>query len=1489
MAKSITKKFVAISLTILMVMMGLPMDVFAEAAKSTETFASPEETINVASSDLQDGRSINFNSDWKFNKGDVSNGQSTSLNDSGWRTLDLPHDWSIEGNFTTQGEAESGFLLGGTGWYRKTFKLSEKYKNKNISIEFGGVYMNCTVYVNGTELGTHPYGYTPFAFDLTKYLKYDGTNNVIAVKVNHQVPSSRWYSGSGIYRDVNLVVTDNVHVKRYGTKVTTPNLANEKGGNVDVNIETEVKNEENSSASVTVKNTVYNSSNEAVSTTVSKDATIGANSESKISQSTSVNNPSLWSTDSPTLYYVKTQVVKDGTVIDEYTTDFGFRYFNFNRNTGFSLNGQKMKLKGVCMHHDQGALGSVANYNAIERQVKKLKQMGANAIRVTHNPASDELLEICNKEGIMVIEEAFDGWARPKNGNENDYSKYFNKEIDSSNKIIDGDSSKTWAEFDIKQMVDRGKNNPCIIMWSLGNEILEGASTSTDNNYATYAQNLINWVKEIDTTRPTTIGDNNSKNSNSTYLAVSNVIANNGGIVGLNYSSNNQYLSLHNNHSNWTIYGSETSSAIRSRGIYTTKSKDDKNHQLTAYDKKAVGWGRLAADSWSSIITNDYIAGEFVWTGFDYIGEPTPWNGTGTGSVSGGNPSPNSSYFGIIDTAGFEKDIYYFYQSQWNDNVNTLHILPCWDQDSISLENGYAEVVVYSDAPTVELFLNGKSLGKKSFTTSTTSAGYKYKTSGDAYYLTWNVKYESGTLSAKAYDENGKEITNTQGRNSVTTSSTPSKLNATAEKSTIDADGYDLSYISVDVTDANGNIDPNASNTINFNLSGNGKIVGVDNGDATETSKFKPTSSTSASIKAFSGKALVIVQSTKEAGSFTLTASSGNLQSSSVTVDTKQVLDNTSSNEIKSYKISKDYYVYQNVTPQLPTSVVATYTDKTTKDVKIQWDSYDKNLLKKPNVFTVTGKLEGTDIEVKVNVHVVGNVVTALNYSTNTTAGVKPVLPDKVASVLEDGTVSEEFAVTWDDIDESKYSSEGTFVVNGSVTILDKTYDVTASVRVDKKAEESKNIALNTNSDAPTLSQSVPSGSQSDNLSSINNGTNNEVDDTNERWTNWKYRNTSSSAYVQMDWKNEYTIKRVNLYLFTDSSSAALPASVQFAYWNGSKFVDISSSSTTPVSYTSGPTEYQFDEAVKTNKLRVTLTQQSGHCIGLTEMEVFNVPESCETNTTALLSKLNVNGSSVEGFNAETKDYTVSANEDEKISVTAESQDNAAVTILPEFNNIIKVLVQSEDHQTINTYNIKVERKSEPVKGADKSQLKTALAKANDILSVENNKNIYTEATYNALKDARDAGQDVFDNNSATQTEVDKATEDINNAIAGLKEKEEDISGLSVSLSSDGQRMIVTGKVDKDAYDYSKIIKHGVLYIRQSNLGNKELTVYTPGRTRVNFGTYKEDGSFIYRFNPYNKDALYTARTFIQYKDANGKTCYEYSDIVSGSVFGLQQ
>lgn len=413
----------------------------------------------------------------------------------------------------------------------------------------------------------------------------------------------------------------------------------------------------------------------------------------------------------------------------------------------------------------------------------------------------------------------------------------------------------------------------------------------------------------------------------------------------------------------------------------------------------------------------------------------------------------------------------------------------------------------------------------------------------------------------------------------------------------------------------------------------------------------------------------------------------------------------------------------------------------------------------------------------------------------------------------------------------------------------------------------------------------MPSGSQSDNLSSINNGTNNEVDDTNERWTNWKYRNTSLSAYVQMDWKNEYTIKRVNLYLFTDSSSAALPARVQFAYWDGSKFVDISSSSTTPVSYTAGETTYQFDEAVKTNKLRVTLTEESGHCIGLTEMEVFNVPESNETNTTALLSKLNVNGNSVDGFNAETKDYTVSANEDDKISVTAESQDNAAMTILPEFNNVIKVLVQSEDHKTINTYNIKVERKSEPVKGADKSQLKTALAKANDILGVENNKNIYTEATYNALKDATDEGQTIFDKDKATQEQVDNATESINNALSSLKQRI--APTVSSTLKVSRGYFVITGKVNPNFGDYYEIKSHGILYIKEGTLGEQELTVNTPKRNRVNFGAYNTAGEYSYRVKPSSQTMIYVTRAFIQYEDPDGNTHYVYSDVKSRNIRGF--
>ena len=425
------------------------------------------------------------------------------------------------------------------------------------------------------------------------------------------------------------------------------------------------------------------------------------------------------------------------------------------------------------MHHDQGALGAKANARAIARQIEILKQMGCNAIRVTHNPAADELIQTCNEQGMLVIDEAFDTWLYAKNGNSNDYAKWFNQTIDGDNQILGAGDGMTWAQFDLTAMVKRGYNAPSIIMWSLGNEVMEGISGGV-SNYPATAQKLVNWVKELDTTRPMTTGDNKLKANWSEAESIGNTLNAAGGTVGFNYCAGWQYDNWHKLHPEWLMYGSETASAINSRGIYNriNGGSQTSDKQLTSYDNSAVGWGSVASDAWYTTITRDYLAGEYVWTGFDYIGEPTPWNGTGAGSV-GSWPAPKSSYFGIVDTAGFAKDSYYFYQSQWNDQVHTLHVLPAWNENVVYKDNsGKVPVVVYSDAASVELFFTPaggerQSLGKKAFTQKTTAAGYTYQiyegedkngTEHKNLYLTWKVPYADGTLEAVAYDADGNII-----------------------------------------------------------------------------------------------------------------------------------------------------------------------------------------------------------------------------------------------------------------------------------------------------------------------------------------------------------------------------------------------------------------------------------------------------------------------------------------------------------------------------------------------------------------------------------------------------------------------------------------------------------------------------------------------------------------------------------------------------------
>lgn len=1254
---------------------------------------------------IKDGeRSTVFNQDWRFYKGDQPGLEAVAFNDSSWRSLSLPHDWSIEEDFTVQGEAESGFLLGGTGWYRKHFVIPEKYEGKEFTINFDGVYMNAEVYVNGKLLGEHNYGYTAFAFDITDELISDGqTENIIAVKVQNPIPSSRWYSGSGIYRDVTLTVTDSIHVSHLGTTVTTPEIETQRGGNVDVIVETSVENESDNATDIKLKTTVVNSNGEEVSTPVESIENIAANESFNFGQTIVVNNPALWSVDSPNMYKVKNEVIVNDNVVDTYYTDFGFRYFNFDRDTGFSLNGENMKLKGVSMHHDQGSLGAASYYRAVERQMEIMQEMGVNAIRVTHNPASETLLEICDRLGLLVINEAFDTWTNSKNGNVNDFSKFFNVTIEDDNKIINGETGMSWGEFETRTMVKTSKNNPSVIMWSIGNEVLEGIGGNS-SNYPQIAQNIINWIQEEDTTRPVTIGDNRSKGGlgNTNAVAISDVVANNGGIVGFNYANESQFNSLRNSKTNWILYGAETSSAVHSRGYYKSINRTPQSNsdlQIPEFDNNSnkVGWGHSASDAWKYTIKYDYNAGEFVWTGFDYIGEPTPWNGIGTGSVSGVGAAPKSSYFGIVDTAGFEKDVYYLYQSQWNDDVNTLHILPTWNEEDIPVSNGNVQVDVFTDAYKVELYVNNNLVGTKTATEHTTGAGYKYYTfDNDSLYPSFSVKYEKGTIEAKGYDKDGNLLTNTEGRSSINTYGKVTTVDLSADNTTIDADGYDLSYITVDLVDKDGNITSGANNELTYTLEGNGKIVGLDNGNAADTDSYKPETDKSGSRSAFNGKALVIVQSTKDAGEMTLNVSGEGLESKTITINT---VNNEEDNKyIQSYDIVKDYYVSLEEEPLLPESVNARYSDGTTDTLKINWNEYNKEELKTPQIFKITGKLENTDITVVVNIHVIGNIVAIENYSAFTYAGTIPSLPNTLKGYLENGNESEDFEVDWN-LDELDFSNENTNVlVPGTINLLGKTYNVTASIRVVPSLKAARNLAINKlsdNDDIPILSQSPTK--TSDNLNSINNGVKVDTVSTNERWTNWNERSLVNEngepkgAYVQFDWKNKYDIDRLDLWLFTDNSSGRIPKKVEISYKDEEgNYIVATHTNTTEVSYTSGETTYFLDNVINTDSIRIYMQQpQVGSCIGLTEVNVYEYVPQENANTTSILNEIKIDGIALENLDSSINEYTVNLEKLPEL-VEASAEDNASVTMLPIYNNKSIIIVRAEDG-TKNIYTINYE------------------------------------------------------------------------------------------------------------------------------------------------------------------------------------------------------
>ena len=1285
----------------------------ATRSDSTTQMSSTPEVVYSSAVDSKQNRTSDFDANWKFMLSDSVQAQDPAFDDSAWQQVDLPHDYSITQKYSQSNEAESAYLPGGTGWYRKSFTIDRDLAGKRIAINFDGVYMNATVWFNGVKLGTHPYGYSPFSFDLTGNAKFGGENTIV-VKVENRLPSSRWYSGSGIYRDVTLTVTDGVHVGNNGVAIKTPSLATQNGGNVTMNLTTKVANDTKAAANITLKQTVFpkgGKTDAAIGTVTTASKSIAAGASADVTSTITAASPKLWSIKNPNLYTVRTEVLNGGKVLDTYDTEYGFRWTGFDATSGFSLNGEKVKLKGVSMHHDQGSLGAVANRRAIERQVEILQKMGVNSIRTTHNPAAKALIDVCNEKGVLVVEEVFDMWNRSKNGNTEDYGKWFGQAIAGDNAVLGGDKDETWAKFDLTSTINRDRNAPSVIMWSLGNEMMEGISGSVSDFPATSAK-LVAWTKAADSTRPMTYGDNKIKaNWNESNTMGDNLTAN-GGVVGTNYSDGPNYDKIRTTHPSWAIYGSETASAINSRGIYnrTTGGAQSSDKQLTSYDNSAVGWGAVASSAWYDVVQRDFVAGTYVWTGFDYLGEPTPWNGIGSGAV-GSWPSPKNSYFGIVDTAGFPKDTYYFYQSQWNDDVHTLHILPAWNENVVAKGSGNnVPVVVYTDAAKVKLYFTPKGstekrlIGEKSFTKKTTAAGYTYQvyegtdkdsTAHKNMYLTWNVPWAEGTISAEAYDENNRLIPegSTEGNASVTTTGKAAKLKADADRKTITADGKDLSYIEVDVTDANGHIVPDAANRVTFDVKGAGKLVGVDNGSSPDHDSYQADNR-----KAFSGKVLAIVQSTKEAGEITVTAKADGLQSSTVKIATTAVPGTSTEKTVRSFYYSRNYYVKTGNKPILPSDVEVRYSDGTSDRQNVTWDAVSDDQIAKAGSFSVAGTVAGQKISVRVTM--IDEIGALLNYSASTPVGTPAVLPGSRPAVLPDGTVtSANFAVHWTKPADTVYNTAGTVKVPGTATVFGKEFKVTATIRVQRSQVT---IGSSVSGNALRLTQNIPADKQSDTLDAIKDGSTTVDANTGgganpSAWTNWAYSKAGhNTAEITFEYATEQQLGQIVMYFFRDSNAVRFPdagkTKIQISA-DGKNWTDLAATETIaaqessdrvkPYTYDFAPVGATFVKVTVTNA--DTTTPSGVVCAGLTEIELKTATSKFVTNTSAALSSLTVNGTKVSDSVLAAGSYNTPAI---IADVKAEGEGNASVTVLPAHDNVIRVITESEDHVTRKTFTI---------------------------------------------------------------------------------------------------------------------------------------------------------------------------------------------------------
>lgn len=753
--------------------------------------------------------------------------ENPDVNDVDWRKLDLPHDWAVEGPFRIELKGETGKLpYKGIGWYRKYFSVPVEDAGKQVFIDFDGAMAYAKVWLNGNYVGTWPYGYSSFRMDLTPYLKFGG-KNVLAVRLDTEKWESRWYPGAGIYRHVWLVKTNRVHVGHWGTYITTPQITD---ASALVKMDVTIDNQGAMPIEATIRTNIYEldiQNKPGIKVASFSESIVKAEAGSRTTANTqaTILKPKRWDIISPNRYVAQTSIRINGKVVDIYNTPFGIRTIEFTARNGFLLNGRRVAIQGTCNHHDLGALGAAINISALRRQFRILKEMGCNSLRTSHNPPAPELLELADQMGFLVWDEAFDCWKTGKR--EWDYNKLYEE----------------WHEKDLKALVDRDRNHPSVFIWSIGNEVM-------DQQNVEMTKQLADIVRGEDPTRPVSNGYNDADNSRD----VGSVVGVD--LIGVNYNFSQQARwDADPRYINKPTIGSETSSCVTSRGEYFF-GNEYQNWQISSYDQTKPDWGCTPDDQFRVNARFPHLLGEYVWTGFDYLGEPTPYN-------SDDNSPSRSSYFGIVDLAGFPKDRFYLYQSQWRPEMPMAHILPHWNwKERIGM---ITPVHVYTSGDEAELFINGKSQGRKA------------KRPGEDFRLVWdNVKYEPGKVEAIAYKNGKKWATDI-----IKTTGEPVRLSLAADQQTISSGESDLAYITVQVQDKEGLLVPKSHPLIRFEIEGPGVIVATDNGDATSFVPFQ-----SHERQAFNGLALVIVKAKKGAGGrITVKAISDGLQTGETSIE----------------------------------------------------------------------------------------------------------------------------------------------------------------------------------------------------------------------------------------------------------------------------------------------------------------------------------------------------------------------------------------------------------------------------------------------------------------------------------------------------------------------------------------------------------------------------------------------------------------------------